>query len=111
MKAQSKTYIALQSLYKNKARKDAAEVLDMAHALAADVAIDADEVEMFCTNAKFIKLINADKNTPSMDEIIGKYMGSRFNTMFKVADEVGSQRESLAMTRLPPSRDQKCPPR
>ncbi len=73
MKAQSSTYISLQSLYKSKARRDAAEVLDIAHALAGNIAIDPNEVEQFCANAKFIKLINAARDTPSMDEIVCEY--------------------------------------
>lgn len=72
MKAQSKTYIALQTLYKNKARKDASEVLAIAENLAGGVSIDPSEVEQFCTNAKFVKLINAENEAPSLDDIVGE---------------------------------------
>jgi amyloid beta precursor protein binding protein 1 len=72
MKSQSKTYIALQSLYKSKARKDASEVLAIAEDLAGGVSIDPSEVEQFCANAKFVKLINAEKEVPSIDDIVGK---------------------------------------
>ncbi|KAF2239975.1 hypothetical protein EV356DRAFT_438073 [Viridothelium virens] len=65
MKAQSKDYIELQNVYKAKARKDVAEVLSHARKLEkgverlppADPEISEKEVEAFCKNAGFIKLI------------------------------------------------------
>jgi amyloid beta precursor protein binding protein 1 len=59
MKAQSKVYVQLQNIYKTKARQDAAEVLEMAHATADGQQVDPAEVELFCKNAAFVKLINA----------------------------------------------------
>jgi amyloid beta precursor protein binding protein 1 len=59
MKAQSKVYIQLQNIYKAKARQDAAEVLETAHALAPGREFDPAEVELFCKNAPFVKLVNA----------------------------------------------------
>lgn len=59
MKAQSAVYIQLQTIYKNKARKDAAEVLATVRELPGGKDIDPAEVELFCKNAAFIKLINA----------------------------------------------------
>lgn len=58
MKAQSKIYIDLQNLYKDKARKDANEVLHIASSLPGGGAIDKEEVHLFCKNARFIKLVN-----------------------------------------------------
>ncbi|KAL9085050.1 MAG: hypothetical protein Q9165_007791 [Trypethelium subeluteriae] len=65
MKAQSKDYIELQNVYKAKARKDVAEVLSHVRSLEksresvwpSDSKITEQEVEAFCKNAGFIKLI------------------------------------------------------
>ena len=59
MKAQSKVYIQLQSIYKAKARKDAAEILQIAQAAPGGERVDPAEVDLFCRNAAFVKLINA----------------------------------------------------
>ncbi|KAK4651614.1 hypothetical protein QC762_602000 [Podospora pseudocomata] len=59
MKAQSKVYIQLQNIYKAKARKDAAEILETVQATAGGQTIDPAEVDLFCKNAAFVKLINA----------------------------------------------------
>ncbi|KAK3323559.1 hypothetical protein B0T19DRAFT_443051 [Cercophora scortea] len=67
MKAQSKVYIQLQNIYKKKARQDAAEVLKTAQEIAPDRDIDAAEVELFCKNAAFVKLINATGGTGDRD--------------------------------------------
>lgn len=65
MKAQSKVYVQLQNIYKAKARQDAAEVLEAAQAIAPGRHIDAAEVELFCKNAPFVKLINATEGDES----------------------------------------------
>ncbi|KAK1975852.1 ThiF family protein [Colletotrichum cereale] len=57
MKAQSSVYIKLQNIYKAKARKDAAEVLDSVRQKPGGEAVDPAEVELFCKNAAFVKLI------------------------------------------------------
>ncbi|EFQ33149.1 ThiF family protein [Colletotrichum graminicola] len=57
MKAQSSVYIRLQNIYKAKARKDAAEVLDSVRQKPGGEAVDPAEVELFCKNAAFVKLI------------------------------------------------------
>ncbi|KAJ4300267.1 hypothetical protein N0V88_002939 [Collariella sp. IMI 366227] len=59
MKAQSKVYIQLQTIYKAKARQDAAEILQMVQAAPGGEDIDPAEVDLFCKNAAFVKLINA----------------------------------------------------
>ncbi|CAK7264236.1 hypothetical protein SEPCBS57363_000978 [Sporothrix epigloea] len=59
MKAQSKVYIELQTIYKNKARKDAAEVLATVQAAPGGTEVDVGEVDIFCKNAAFVKLITA----------------------------------------------------
>ena len=73
MKAQSSVYIKLQNLYKDKARADAAEVLSSARGMAGGENIDAETVEQFCKNARFIALINdAGSSVPTLTEITGK---------------------------------------
>ncbi|KAK4103550.1 hypothetical protein N658DRAFT_505232 [Parathielavia hyrcaniae] len=59
MKAQSKVYIQLQGIYKAKARKDAAEILQIVQAAPGGERVDPAEVDLFCKNAAFVKLINA----------------------------------------------------
>ena len=62
MKAQSNDYIALQNIYKAKARRDAEEVLATVRSLERqlgreDAPVDAAEVDAFCKNAGHIKLV------------------------------------------------------
>ncbi|AEO66770.1 uncharacterized protein THITE_2115157 [Thermothielavioides terrestris NRRL 8126] len=59
MKAQSKVYIQLQNIYKAKARSDAAEILQIVQASPGGERVDPAEVDLFCKNAAFVKLINA----------------------------------------------------
>ncbi|KAF3767481.1 hypothetical protein M406DRAFT_39084 [Cryphonectria parasitica EP155] len=58
MKAQSKVYIQLQNIYKNRARRDVAEVLETVRQSPGGENVDPDEVELFCKNAAFVKLVN-----------------------------------------------------
>lgn len=73
MKAQSKVYIQLQTIYKNKARKDAAEVLATVQETPGGKDIDPGEVDLFCKNAAFVKLINA---TPLGENRLVKIFGT-----------------------------------
>jgi amyloid beta precursor protein binding protein 1 len=57
MKAQSTVYVRLQNIYKAKARHDVAEVLETVRSHPKGNDIDLAEVESFCKNAAFIKLI------------------------------------------------------
>ncbi|KAF6822799.1 ThiF family protein [Colletotrichum musicola] len=57
MKAESGVYIKLQNIYKDKARKDAAEVLDLARQRPGGEVVDPADVDLFCKNAAFVKLI------------------------------------------------------
>lgn len=59
MKAQSDVYIKLQNIYKAKARQDVEEVLRMVQASPGGRDVDPAEVELFCKNAAFVKLIKA----------------------------------------------------
>ncbi|KAF2626778.1 NEDD8-activating enzyme E1 regulatory subunit [Macroventuria anomochaeta] len=61
MKARSKDYIQLQNVYKSKARKDLAEVLESVRFLERNAnrstPIEEKDVEAFCKNAAHIKLV------------------------------------------------------
>ena len=61
MKAQSADYIKLQNVYKTKARADVHEVLSTVRTLESSLGrtnlVDAAEVEAFCKNAAYIKLV------------------------------------------------------
>lgn len=59
MKAQSEVYIKLQNIYKAKARQDVDEVLKMVRETPGGRDVDPAQVELFCKNAAFVKLINA----------------------------------------------------
>ncbi|KAI1823588.1 hypothetical protein F4861DRAFT_549590 [Xylaria intraflava] len=62
MKAQSSVYVKLQRLYKEKARGDAKEVLGLVRESVGGEHVSPVEVDLFCKNARFVKLVNA---TPS----------------------------------------------
>lgn len=73
MKAQSQVYIKLQNIYKEKARQDVNEVLDAVVHTPGGEEIDPTEVELFCKNARFIKLINAELDQPlSIEQVVGE---------------------------------------
>lgn len=77
MKAQSDVYIRLQNIYKAKARKDAAEVLASVRRAPGGDAIDAAEVDLFCKNAAFIKLIDSpDSGAERLLKVAGKSLPS-----------------------------------
>ena len=65
MKAQSTVYVRLQNLYKAKARQDVAEVLEIVRTYPKGKQIDIAEVDIFCKNAAFIKLIHGADSTPT----------------------------------------------
>lgn len=75
MKAQSTIYVQLQNIYKAKARQDVAEVLEIVRAHPSGTAIDVAEVETFCKNAAFIKLIRGmDSTPPSIQTIASRWI-------------------------------------
>ncbi len=58
MKAQSADYIKLQSIYRAKARKDLAEITDTVRTSELPRAMEEKEIEAFCKNAAFVRLIH-----------------------------------------------------
>ncbi|KAI1176679.1 hypothetical protein F4777DRAFT_597263 [Nemania sp. FL0916] len=69
MKAQSSVYVKLQSIYKAKARKDAQEVLQTVRASAGGEHVNSTEVDLFCKNARFVKLINANPTRSELAQV------------------------------------------
>ncbi|KAK0745113.1 hypothetical protein B0T21DRAFT_359056 [Apiosordaria backusii] len=78
MKAQSKVYIQLQNIYKAKARRDAAEILETVQATPGGQNIDPAEVDLFCKNAAFVKLINATTGTISRADQLKRVAAQEF---------------------------------
>jgi NEDD8-activating enzyme E1 regulatory subunit len=77
MKAQSRVYIKLQNIYKAKARQDAAEVLQLVQSAPGGEDIDATEVDLFCKNAAFVKLINGSSSGPAqLRQAIGTFIST-----------------------------------
>lgn len=79
MKAQSNVYVRLQNIYKSKARKDVAEVLDIVRTYPGGKEVDPSGVELFCKNAAFVKLINAAEDGTNGDrlaKVVGKYLNA-----------------------------------
>jgi amyloid beta precursor protein binding protein 1 len=77
MKAQSSVYIKLQNIYKDKARRDANEILDIVRGAAGGEDIDPAEIELFAANARFIKLINSTDAAPlALEQISEREFGN-----------------------------------
>lgn len=73
MKSQSAVYIQLQNIYKKKARQDVQEVLETVRDLPGGKAVEMAEVESFCKNAAFIKLIHGtEAESSTIQEIASK---------------------------------------
>ncbi|KAI1435365.1 hypothetical protein GGR50DRAFT_328977 [Xylaria sp. CBS 124048] len=69
MKAESSVYVKLQHLYKDKARKDSQEVLRLVRESVGGEHVSPSEVDMFCKNARFVKLINAKPSEMDLGQI------------------------------------------
>ncbi|KAG5985108.1 hypothetical protein E4U55_001357 [Claviceps digitariae] len=76
MKALSNVYIELQSIYKSKSRRDVDEVMNFIRTAPGGSRITRDEVELFCKNARFIKLLQGPHNEPSTRDIIQKELAN-----------------------------------
>ena len=73
MKAQSSVYIKLQNIYKDQARQDVNQVLETVRGIPGGEDMDPEQVELFCKNARFIKLINGlEDKTIKLDQVVGK---------------------------------------
>ena len=117
MKAQSDVYIKLQNIYKDKARRDADEVLQTVRRKVGGEDIEPAEVELFSTNARFIKLINSvEGRAPSLAQVVGKQhtrQHRRPNATHGMQAHVTNlkfllQKGNLAMTKSLPWPARKC---
>ncbi|KAI9649546.1 hypothetical protein NHQ30_002126 [Ciborinia camelliae] len=73
MKAQSNIYVQLQNIYKAKARSDVQEVLETIRAHPRGKDIKLEEVEVFCKNAAFIKLIRGSDPKTDLQKITSMF--------------------------------------
>ena len=72
MKTNSDIYIRLQNIYKTKAREDAAEVKEYVKSHHRGREVDIQEIETYCKNAAFIKLIrNTQSKAENFEALIG----------------------------------------
>lgn len=92
MKAQSDVYIKLQNIYKSKARQDASEILAIVRSVADGEDIDPAEVDLFCVNARFIKLVNTPRDELALDRIVGKQAPSAHSNAWLSASPLLSTR-------------------
>ncbi|KAM0348768.1 hypothetical protein ACHAPU_004207 [Fusarium lateritium] len=77
MKAQSNVYIKLQNIYKERARQDVAHVLQTVRSIPGGDDVDLEQVELFCKNARFIKLINTSENElAKLDEVVEQQLAN-----------------------------------
>ncbi|CAJ0550520.1 Ff.00g104500.m01.CDS01 [Fusarium sp. VM40] len=77
MKAQSNVYIKLQNIYKERARQDVSQVLETVRSISGGDDVDSEQVELFCKNARFIKLINTSENdTAKLDQVVEQQLAN-----------------------------------
>ncbi|KFY97546.1 hypothetical protein V500_02016 [Pseudogymnoascus sp. VKM F-4518 (FW-2643)] len=67
MKAESEVYIQLQNIYKSKARQDVDEILEILGTIPNGNEVNKEEVETYCKNAAFIKLVR--ESVPDPDRV------------------------------------------
>lgn len=67
MKAESDVYVQLQSIYKRKARQDVDEILEILGTIPNGNEIEKEEVETYCKNAAFVKLVR--ESVPDPDRV------------------------------------------
>ncbi|CAF3513961.1 unnamed protein product [Fusarium graminearum] len=80
MKAQSSVYIKLQNIYKERARQDVSQVLETVRGIPGGEDVDPEQIELFCKNARFIKLINSpEERAVKLDQVVGKQYFSLIN--------------------------------
>jgi len=105
MKAQSSIYVQLQNVYKSKARQDVADVLETVRAHPSGTDIDVAEVESFCKNAAFIKLIHGGDSAPaSIKTVAGMSLPPANLTLANIRSDKEFESDANAeFTMMPPS--------
>jgi NEDD8-activating enzyme E1 regulatory subunit len=74
MKAQSEVYVRLQNIYKAKSRQDVAKVKKLVELHPRGGEVDFQEIETYCKNAAFIKLIRGtESSSNNLRALAGKY--------------------------------------
>ncbi|KAL8714315.1 MAG: hypothetical protein Q9220_001646 [cf. Caloplaca sp. 1 TL-2023] len=90
MKAQSKDYIQLQSIYKSKARADIEDVTNRVRSLEMSFsrpkAIESKEIEAFCKGAAFVRLI---KGQPLFSRF-GENLEARIKPLSRMLEDESS---------------------
>ncbi|QPC71634.1 hypothetical protein HYE68_002386 [Fusarium pseudograminearum] len=77
MKAQSSVYIKLQNIYKERARQDVSQVLETVRGIPGGEDVDPEQVELFCKNARFIKLINSSEEMAvKLDQVVEQQLAN-----------------------------------
>ncbi|KAF5018853.1 hypothetical protein F66182_9145 [Fusarium sp. NRRL 66182] len=77
MKAQSSVYIKLQNIYKERARQDVNQVLQTVRSIPGGDDVDPEQVELFCKNARFIKLINGVQDRSiKLDQVVEQQLAN-----------------------------------
>ncbi|KAM0361481.1 hypothetical protein ACHAP4_001949 [Fusarium culmorum] len=77
MKAQSSVYIKLQNIYKERARQDVSQVLETVRGIPGGEDVDPEQVELFCKNARFIKLINSpEERAVKLDQVVEQQLAN-----------------------------------
>lgn len=88
MKAQSADYVALQNIYKAKAKKDVEEVTGIVRRIESQLGsrpspVPEKEIEIFCKNAAHIKVVRG-RNIPQLDEgdaLLFKTVGNNLSSI------------------------------
>ncbi|PHH75383.1 hypothetical protein CDD82_4468 [Ophiocordyceps australis] len=73
MKAESEVYVNLQKIFRTKAFQDSNEVLALVLAIPGGENVDPDNVDLFCANSRFIKLINTvGPNEVQLQDVVAR---------------------------------------
>jgi NEDD8-activating enzyme E1 regulatory subunit len=77
MKAQSADYIELQNIYKSKARRDIQAVTTLVREIEKQYSlsnpVDEREIEVFCKNAQYMRLIRGKEDSSILTKRTGIY--------------------------------------
>lgn len=102
MKAQSEVYVRLQNIYKAKARQDVAEVKRLVELHPRGAEVDHQEIETYCKNAAFIKLIRStESSSHNLKALAGKYTPALFITNLTSIDAELNAEFALSPTLIP----------
>jgi NEDD8-activating enzyme E1 regulatory subunit len=102
MKAQSEVYVRLQNIYKAKARQDVAKVKKLVELHPQGGEVDFQEIETYCKNAAFIKLIRStEPSSNNLKALAGKYTCVLFITHLTSIDAELNAEFAISPTLIP----------